>query len=108
MRIEQEEFQEWNMMFSMLVQVTCGRISDNMRRVGLRRENGDWIVEFIISQDDDQDREDIEDIAIELSFLSDDNAEGLVHPRIIVDSGPITNFPKFSGFEGPLFWRKEN
>lgn len=66
MRIEQQEFQEWNMVVAMLVQVTCGRISRNMRRIGLRRENGDWIIEFIIAEDNAQDREDAEDIASEL------------------------------------------
>jgi hypothetical protein len=107
MRIEQEEFQEWNMMFRMLVDVSCGYISQNMRRVGLRRENGDWIVEVILEKDDPEDREEISEIASELWLQSEDNSEGAVSHRIIVDDGARANFPPFEGFAGALFLRKE-
>ncbi|MCW2351799.1 hypothetical protein [Sphingobium sp. B12D2B] len=108
MRIEQEAFQEWNMMMRMLVGVTNRHISNNMRRVGLRKEGEDWIVEVILEKDDPEDREEAEEFASELWILSEDNAEGAVRSRVIVDDGPPENFPKFEKFAGSVYWRKED
>lgn len=107
MRIEQEEFQEWNMVISMLVQVSVGRISPNMRQVGLRQEDGDWIVEFVLKQENESDREEIEDIGYEFSFLTEGHSEYGVQICVIVDDGPPENFPKFEGFAGPIYRRWE-
>lgn len=107
MRIEQEEWQEWNMMLRMLVGVTLGHISQNMRRVALLREDGDWIVEVILEKDDPHDREEAEEFARELWIDSEDHAEGAVRARVIIDDGPSENFPKYEEFAGSVYWRKE-
>ena len=92
----------------MLVQASLGSISQNMRRVGLHRENGDWVVEVILEKDNLDEREEIEELASEFWILSEDNAEGAVSHRVIVDDGPRDNFPKFEGFAGGIYWRKED
>jgi hypothetical protein len=106
-RIEQKEFQEWNMMISMLVGVTNRHISTNMRRIGLRREEGNWIVEVILEHDFQDDRDEAEEFASELWLLSEDNAEGAVRARVIVNAGAAESFPPFGRFEGSVYWRKE-
>ena len=108
MRIEQEEFQEWNMMMRMLNGVTNRHVSQNMRRIGLRRENGDWVVEVILEKDDPEDREEAEEFASELWIESEDHAEGAVSHRVIVYDGPPEEFPPFEGFGGSVYWRKED
>jgi hypothetical protein len=108
MRIEQEEFQEWNMMIRFLCDVTCRFVTSNMRRIGLKKDGSNWIVEVIIEKDDSDDRAEARDFANELWYLSEDKADGEVHAAIIVDDGPSDNFPGFEGFSGPVYWRKED
>lgn len=107
MQIEQKDWQEWNMMFRMLIQVTCGYVSPNMRQVGLCKEGNEWIVEVVLEAENEEDREEAEDFASELSILSEDNAEGMVRARIIVEDGPSERLPTFKGFAGALYKRKE-
>ena len=108
MRIEQEEWQEWNMMIRFLSDVTCRFISNNMRRIGLKKDNNNWIVEVILENDHPSDREISSEFANELWYLSEDKSEGEVHPQVIVDAGSPDNFPPFEGFAGPVYWRKED
>lgn len=107
MRIEQEEWQEWNMMLGMLVQVTCGYVSSNMRQIGLHKEGNEWIVEVVIQAENEDDREEAQDFTSELLILSEDSAEGSVRARIIVEAGPSKHLPSFEGFAGAIYRRKE-
>jgi hypothetical protein len=101
------DFPIWNMVFRGLIQVTCGYISQNMRRVSLRRENGDWIVEVILEKDDPEDRQEIAEFASELWLLIENDVDGEVSHRIIIEAGSRSNFPLFEGLAGVMFLRKE-
>jgi antibiotic biosynthesis monooxygenase (ABM) superfamily enzyme len=107
MRIDQEEYQEWNMMIANLAQLSCGYISTNVRRLALRSENNDWIVEVILEKDDQEDRQNMNEVVEELISLSEGNSEGMVYSRFIVDDGPQSGFPGFQEFERSIFLRKE-
>jgi hypothetical protein len=108
MRIDQEEYQEWNMMLAMLAQLSCGYISNNIRRLALRSENNDWIVEVILEKDNQEDRQNMNEVVEELISLSEGHSEGMVYSRFIVDDGPQSGFSPFQGFEAKIFLRKEH
>ena len=120
MRIEQEEWQEWNMMIAMLLSVTTGYITKNMRFIGLKKESHKWILEVVLenklyvdvidSPDDEKitDEEWIDEFFSDFHIMCEDNIEGKLDYRVIINENDPLPLSKYDGYETIIYQRKEN
>lgn len=61
----------WNRMSMALVQAMVGAISGNFRQVTLSRTGDRWRLGFVLAEDSEEDREEIDDIGTEFEALQD-------------------------------------
>lgn len=86
-RSETMDLATWNNTALSLVQAMLGAVSPNFRMVYLGHSEGRWNLGFVLAEDDETDREEIEDIAFEFEALQDSAVEYDVTVRVA--SGPL-------------------
>jgi hypothetical protein len=87
---------DWNWCVLMLTQALLGAVSTNFRAVELDFENSKWIVRVALSEENEGDREEINDVCDDFSIFLDDIRDQLssrayarVDPDVFVSKGPI-------------------
>lgn len=93
---------EWNFQCVAVMQALAGAISPNFRRVTLDFDGGEWVISFVLEQEDALDREEIEDFVDEWEALQSGPVPVAVHTWI--DSGVL---PLRSGQTRTIFRRRE-
>jgi hypothetical protein len=71
MKAELPTLEQWNLFTLSLVQAMLGAISPNFRMVAVSNTAGVWHLLFVLESEDEQDREEIADIATEVEALQD-------------------------------------
>lgn len=64
--------EDWVWVEAMLVQALIGAISENFRQVALCYRGKSWCLDIVLEIDNQEDREEIADIADQLGVLLDD------------------------------------
>jgi len=70
-----------------LVQALLGAVSPNFRMVALAKEINEWRLIFVLASESSEDRDEIDDIAIEFEALQDCPIELKV--ELVVSNQPI-------------------
>jgi hypothetical protein len=102
MNLEEENMQVLNLMQALL-----GAVSPNFRAVSITVDS-EIVLHFLLEEDNEEDREEIEDIEFEFSALQDHLVN--VNIEIVVSSKPLTEnqlpgrgvFLRREAIEGPL------
>lgn len=63
--------EQWNLFTLWLVQAMVGAVSPNFRMVAVSNTAGVWQLLFILETEDEEDREEIADIATEVEAMQD-------------------------------------
>ena len=71
----QPSLSEWNWYVLMLGQAMIGAISPNIRMICLRFTSDTWKVEAVLEYENDEDKEEISDMADECAIFIDDVRE---------------------------------
>ena len=64
--------EDWVWVEDMLIQAMIGCITPNIRQIALQYKNDSWIIKVILSEDNEDDRVEIIDIADETSIFLED------------------------------------
>ena len=71
-----------------LAQALVGAVSPNLRRVSLeQRDPGEVGLHFLLEQDSEDDREEIEDVVFEFEAMQDSDI--VIDVKVTVDAGPL-------------------
>ncbi len=62
---------EWNLETVDVMQALLGSISPNYRMITMDHDGSQWIFTFVLEHEDVEDREEVEDFAIEWEALKD-------------------------------------
>jgi hypothetical protein len=86
---------EKNKITVMLMQALLGAISANFRMVAISLENPVWKLQFVLEEENEIDREEIEDIAAEFGALLETGAvkydvETLISKDKVLEAEPAT------------------
>lgn len=77
--------EEWNFQHIAVSQALLGVISPNVRMVWLDHQGEDWVLHFVLENEDNADREEIDDAVTQFEALQDHaiacRAELVVTPR---------------------------
>jgi hypothetical protein len=79
--------EQWNLFTLSLVQAMVGAVSPNFRMVAVSNTAGVWHLLFVLETEDEEDREEIADIATEVEAMQDTGIRYEVEIR--VTSEPI-------------------
>lgn len=71
---------DWRWVEIMLIQALIGAISDNIRQVALCYKNKTWCVDVVIAEENQEDREEVADVADQLGILLDDIVDRISNP----------------------------
>lgn len=63
---------EWNWYIVMLGQALLGAISDNVKMITLKFSGDHWLIETIVEERSELDKEEMEEVADELSIYIED------------------------------------
>ena len=90
-----------NQLVLSLVQALVGSVSPNFRRVGLRVSAASVGIQFVLEQESESDREEIEDILFEFEALQVGPVE--VHASVQIHDGDLR---ELNLYPRPVFGRK--
>lgn len=87
---------DWNWAVLMLTQALIGAVSSNFRLVALAFEDAKWVLQVILREESDVDREEINEICDDfLAFMTSvqnrisKRADADITPHVIVSQDPI-------------------